>query len=224
MSTSSSSPAWKRPGATTTPTLRPWNVTVSAAWTAAPATSPVDAFTPEGTSTETTGSPAALICSICRAVSGRGSSRKPVPKSASTMTSHPVGTSSPDLDDLPTEEPGRDAAVAAVRPLPADRDDASARIVSGDGGRDRAAGAVHQLRSRARIARIRLLRGAHLLRGVERLKHREATPLRSRRRARASASSTARSRLPGRALPTPPSSPTGAPPASADRGSRSPAR
>ncbi len=61
------------------------------------------------------------------------------------MTSHSVGTSSPTSTTSATEQPGRDAAVAAVRPLPADRDDASARIVSGDGGRDRAAGPAHQL-------------------------------------------------------------------------------
>ncbi len=41
------------PGATTTPSLRPWNVTVASARTAAPATSPVDASTPDGRSTAT---------------------------------------------------------------------------------------------------------------------------------------------------------------------------
>ena len=40
MSATTTSPAWKRPGATASPTLRPWKVTVSAASTAAPATSP----------------------------------------------------------------------------------------------------------------------------------------------------------------------------------------
>ena len=45
---------------------------------------PVDASTPEGTSTETTGSPAALIASITAAASRRGDPEKPVPNRAST--------------------------------------------------------------------------------------------------------------------------------------------
>ena len=40
MSATTTSPAWKRPGATWSPTLLVWNVTVSDALTAAPATSP----------------------------------------------------------------------------------------------------------------------------------------------------------------------------------------
>ena len=79
------------------------------------------------------------------------------------------------LHDLRAEQPGRDAAVAAVRALPAHRHDAGARIVPGHGGRDRTAGPAHQLGHGCRIARIPLLRGAHLLRGVERLKHRAAS-------------------------------------------------
>ncbi len=87
MSETTTSPAWKSPGAAARPTLRPWNVTVSDARTASPATSPVEASTPEGTSTDTTGAPAALIRSIVDAASARGSPWKPVPKSASTITS-----------------------------------------------------------------------------------------------------------------------------------------
>jgi hypothetical protein len=56
-------------------------VTVASARTAAPAISPVEALTPEGTSTETTGRPEALICSIIRVTSSRGASFKPVPSS-----------------------------------------------------------------------------------------------------------------------------------------------
>ena len=55
MSATTTRPAWNLPGATTSPTLTPWNVTVTSASTAAPATSPVEPSTPEGTSTETTG-------------------------------------------------------------------------------------------------------------------------------------------------------------------------
>jgi hypothetical protein len=73
MSATTISPAWKRPGATTSPTLRPWKVTVTAARTASPAISPVEASTPDGMSTETTGAPAELIRSIVAAASSRGS-------------------------------------------------------------------------------------------------------------------------------------------------------
>ena len=55
--------------------------------TAAPATSPVEASTPEGRSTATTGVPQALIRSIIAAASGRGAPWNPVPKSASITTS-----------------------------------------------------------------------------------------------------------------------------------------
>src|SRR5437762_689848 len=62
-------------------------VTVTSARTAAPATSPVDAFTPDGMSTATTGAPAPLIRSISAAVSSRGAPFIPVPSSASTIRS-----------------------------------------------------------------------------------------------------------------------------------------
>jgi hypothetical protein len=61
-------------------------VTVAAASTTTPATSPVDASTPDGTSTATTAAPEPLICSISFAAGTRGSPRKPVPNSASTTT------------------------------------------------------------------------------------------------------------------------------------------
>ena len=53
-------PAWNRPGATCSPTFGPWKVTVAPASTAAPAISPVEASTPDGTSTATTGRPSAV--------------------------------------------------------------------------------------------------------------------------------------------------------------------
>ena len=87
MSETTTVPARERPGETTSPTLSAWNVTVRSASTAAPAISPVDASTPEGRSTDTTGAPEPLMRSISAAASGRGSPWKPVPKSASTMTS-----------------------------------------------------------------------------------------------------------------------------------------
>ena len=95
MSATWTSPAWKRPGATTSPTLRPWNVTVAAAATAAPATSPVEASTPEGRSIANTGAAAAFIRAISAAASSRGSPAKPVPKSASTIASPSPSSVSP---------------------------------------------------------------------------------------------------------------------------------
>jgi len=73
MSTSSIRPACRLPGATAKPTFSPWKVTVVNASTQTPETSPVDALTPEGTSTATTGTLAFRIASIERAASSRGS-------------------------------------------------------------------------------------------------------------------------------------------------------
>ena len=77
----------------TWPTLGAWNVTVTLACTADPSTLPVEASTPEGRSTATTGTPAALTSAITRIASGRGLPRNPVPKSASTTTSAGVCSS-----------------------------------------------------------------------------------------------------------------------------------
>ncbi len=93
MSATTTSPAWKRPGATTWPTLSAWNVTVARACTADPSTLPVEASTPEGRSTDTTGTPAAFTSAITRAASDRGFPLNPVPKSASTTTSAGVCSS-----------------------------------------------------------------------------------------------------------------------------------
>ena len=89
MSTTTTSPACALPGWTHSPILAAWNVAVAAARTAAPATSPVDASTPEGTSAATTGAPAAVIASIAAAASSRGAPVLPVPRSASTIALAP---------------------------------------------------------------------------------------------------------------------------------------
>jgi hypothetical protein len=83
MSATCTRPAWNLPGATTRPTLRPWNVTVASASTAAPRTSPVDESTPDGTSTAKTRAGCAFIRSISPAASARGSPAKPAPSSVS---------------------------------------------------------------------------------------------------------------------------------------------
>jgi hypothetical protein len=113
MSTVSTSPAWNRPGATCRPTFGACIVTVTDASTAAPGTSPVDASTPEGTSTLSTWP---RIDSICAAASCRGSPRKPVPKSASTTTSA-AGTGAPG-STITTARPAASSTRAAIRPSP----------------------------------------------------------------------------------------------------------
>ena len=168
MSATTTSPAWKRPGATSSPTLRPCIVTVRSASTQAPATSPVEAFTPEGRSTATTGAPAALIASILRAASSRGSPWKPVPKSASTITSAPP-TSSETSASRPAvaQDVDRDPPVAPVRAAAADGHEAPRlgeaphRLL-----RDRAPRPGHQL-----VDVVAGLGRAHLVGRVERLKH-----------------------------------------------------
>src|SRR5436190_6792618 len=84
MSATCTSPACCLPGAIHRPGLAAWKVTVAAARTAAPATTPVEACTPLGTSTLMTGVCAWLIASIAAATSPRGSPSKPVPSRAST--------------------------------------------------------------------------------------------------------------------------------------------
>ena len=74
----------------TGPAWRAWNVAVAAARTAAPATSPVEASTPLGTSAATT-VPVARVDRLDRAARPARAARrsKPVPSSASTMTAAP---------------------------------------------------------------------------------------------------------------------------------------
>ena len=115
MSATSTSPACARPGLTWSPTFGPCIVTVAAARTAAPRTSPVEASTPDGTSTATT-SP--VICAMSAAASGRGSPLNPVPKSASTTTSA-GGTSAPaTASTTETVRPAASSMRAAIRPSP----------------------------------------------------------------------------------------------------------
>ena len=149
--------------------MRPWNVTVSAARTAAPATSPVDASTPEGTSTETTGAPAALIRSIVAAASVARLAVEARPEER--VDDHVRLLDRGRLDRvaaLLAQDPRGDPAVAAVRAAAADDGD-PARV--GEPlqhlARDRRTGALHQLRDV-----VALLRRARLVGRVERLKHR----------------------------------------------------
>ena len=144
-------------------------MTVSVARTAAPPTSPVDASTPEGTSTETTGAPAALTRSIVAAAS---STRLAVESRPEERVDDHVGLlDCGRLDRVAAflaQDPSGDPAVAAVRAAAADDGD-PARI--GEPlhhlARDRRTRALHQLRDL-----VALLRRPRLLGRVERVKHR----------------------------------------------------
>ena len=171
MSATTTSPAWKRPGATWSPTLLAWNVTVSDALTAAPTTSPVDASTPEGRSTETTGRPQALIRSIIAAASG---ARSTVEAGAEERVDHHVAPfDRVGLDSLAArlaEHASGDAPVATVRATAADDGEASrvgihAHRLVRDGG----AGPLHQVDRGRWESGERLLGGPHLGRSAERL-------------------------------------------------------
>ena len=121
MSTSSISPAKNAPGATRRPTFSRWKHTVQAASIATPATSPVDASTPEGMSIATTSTPVALTCSISRAAGGRGSPLKPVPKSASTISPgdpRSLASSSGRASTTRTSQSASRSTSALTRPSP----------------------------------------------------------------------------------------------------------
>ena len=72
--------------------------------------------TPEGTSTDTTGTPAPLIASISAAASARGAPSKPVPKSASITRSQ--GPSTPPGSTTTVSRPSPCRISAATRPSP----------------------------------------------------------------------------------------------------------
>ena len=95
-----------------------WNVTVNAALTATPATSPVDASTPDGRSTETTGIPAP-VDPVDHG--GRLRARRPVEAGAEERRRRLAALDRIGLDRLAArvaEDAGGDSAVAAVRPPP----------------------------------------------------------------------------------------------------------
>ena len=173
MSATTTRPARKRPGATASPTFGAWNVTVRSASTTAPATSPVDASTPEGRSTDTTGAAAALIRSMSCCSVGARLALKSGPEER--IDDH---VRSFDLAGLVRRVPGvtqharRDTPVPSVRPTAADaREAARRRKRQHRSARDRGTRTLHQLRNALRIPRVALLGGAHLRSRVQRLEH-----------------------------------------------------
>jgi hypothetical protein len=98
-------------GAIASPTLGPWNVTVVRVDDSGDL--PVEASTPDGRSTDTTGFSAPFIRPISAAASARGSPWNPVPKSASTTTSYPSRSSVSSASS-----PASRRTRAATRPSP----------------------------------------------------------------------------------------------------------
>ena len=223
MSATTTSPAWKRPGPTTSPTLSPCIVTVSSASTAAPGTSPVEESTPEGMSTATTGASTPFIRSISSAASGAGRTGE---AGAEQGVDHEVGAVQfsrlLSVEAGLGEHPDRDAPVAPVRALPAHRTD-PARVGEAlqDGVRHGPRGPLHQ-----HVDVVSGLGRLHLGRRVERLHAAQAARRRRRSRppAPASASWTGRSGRRRPALRTPSCARRARHPASGGRESRSRAR
>ena len=162
MSRTTSSPPWKLPGATTLPTFGACSATVTDALTAAPATSPVSASTPEGRSIESTGASAAFICAMTSEASALGSPWNPVPKSPSMMTSpsRPSSASRPAARSTSMSDP----RIAAVRAASAD---GAERLRPGEvAQRLFCHGPPRPLHEHADV--VPRLRGFHLVRRVER--------------------------------------------------------
>ena len=106
-------PAQNAPGPTCNPIFDPWNVAVATARTASPSTSPVEAFTPDGTSQATTGKSPSLIAVIAPATGSRGTPSNPVPSIASTMQPDPSSASG---ENATGPSPGSRSRFAAASP------------------------------------------------------------------------------------------------------------
>src|SRR5690606_37054895 len=104
MSTSSTRPAYEAPGSTSSPVFHAPIVTVTPARTALPSTRPVDASTPLGTSTATTGAPARPSISASPAYGSRNAPETPIPTSPSTISSafSTASRTSPENPPAPT--------------------------------------------------------------------------------------------------------------------------
>ena len=114
MSTTTTSPACALPGAIHRPGIAAWKVAVIVARTASPATAPVAASTPDGTSAATTNASAPLMAAMAAATWSRGLPEKPVPSMASTMTAAP--SSAPAANGI-GGSPGRRSRMTAASPV-----------------------------------------------------------------------------------------------------------
>ena len=133
------------PGATRWPSLAAWKLTVTSASTAAPATSPVEASTPEAMSQATTGAPQRLIASIAAAAGSRGAPANPVPKIASTTAPEPARRAAGSLPErLPPESllVGRGVTAQLLRRPEQQRLDLVARLGEVAGGDEPVAAVV----------------------------------------------------------------------------------
>ena len=118
MSATTSSPQRSRPGISRWPGFLRKKVTVTSARIAAPRAAPVVPSRPEGTSMDTTGTPAVDTARTISSGTGRD---RPAPNSASTISPAPV-TSTP-CSTAPVQR----AAIVAASPLSASRGPSSAR-------------------------------------------------------------------------------------------------
>src|SRR5262249_22991979 len=127
MSATHTSPAYSGPSADNRPCLGSPSVTVTAARTQAPATRPLSASSPEGTSTDTTRRPdpfMALIQPATRPIGGRD---RPVPSRASTTSwaspnSGSAAISTPwAFNAFASSNAGPDNALASMQATPASR-------------------------------------------------------------------------------------------------------
>ena len=173
MSASTTSPMCSRPGRSRWPGFSRQKVTVQHARGAAPRMAPVPPWTPDGTSTATTGRlPLEQMLDDGQGAPVSGRSR-PAPKSASTTSSAPskpstaTGSTGPSQLEAaqaasplsrsgPTsaasrtgqpaaaQPPGDDEPVAAIVARPAEDQGRLRREASGDGAGDRPAGVLHQ--------------------------------------------------------------------------------
>ena len=203
MSATTTRPAQNRPGATARPTFAAWNVTVRSASTTAPAISPVEASTPDGISTATTGARCrvdALDDGDCLRSWGTAEPRSEQRVDHDVVPVEPLVGLVRDMPGL-AKDASSDSSVPAVRTSSTHaREAARGRIGEHRLARDRCACALHELRDRGGISGVPLLGRSHLGGAVERLvalSHRSAgSRRRSRLRSRANASSRGRSAPP----------------------------
>ena len=116
-----------------------------AASTAGPATSPLEASTPEAMSQATTGAPQRLIASIAAAAGSRGAPANPVPKIASTTAPDPASRAARVVPQRLRPEPlqvGRRVAAQLLRRPDQQRLDLMARLGEVARGDEPVAGVV----------------------------------------------------------------------------------
>ena len=235
MSATTTCPAWKRPGATTSPSFGPWKVTVRSASHGGSGHLARRGVDPRGEVDRDHGLPARVDPLDRRGRLGPGRAAE---ARAEEGVDHDVGARGVVRLDAPRALLAQDRAPRSARRRRSRRRRRRPRSAARR-GRARSASAatararaLHQLAGRLRVAGIALLGGAHLRGGEERLVHRgqagaaargdRGRPRRSPPPPCASASARRRARASRRARQSAASSRRASRPASAGRRSRSP--